>query len=92
MAGGPIGGNGVDDMVTMPGLWNEGELESRLEVTDEVLEFVMLGRSAASNKLGLAMDFLDWTNDDGRDWLLVKVSVKKGCLSSTSHILMIIFA
>jgi len=36
--GGPMGGNGLEDMVTMPGLWNEGELESRLEATDDGFE------------------------------------------------------
>jgi hypothetical protein len=92
IAGGPIGGKGLEDIVTIPGLWKDGELESRLEVTDEEFEFVMLGLSAASSKLGLAIDFLDWTSEEGRDSLLVKVRVKKGCFSSTSHMLMIILA
>jgi hypothetical protein len=54
-----MGGKGLEDMVTTPGLWKDGEFESRLEATEEELEFVMLGLSAASRRLGLAIDFLD---------------------------------
>ena len=56
--GGPMGGKGLEDMVTAAGLWKEGELESRLDATDDGLEWKMVFRSAASRRLGLATDLL----------------------------------
>jgi hypothetical protein len=74
--GGPIGGNGVDDSVTKPGLYIEGEQESLLETTEVGFELLMVRRSAASNVLGLATALLLVERDDAVDCELVNVKVK----------------
>jgi hypothetical protein len=88
--GGPKGGNGLDDMVTIPGLYKEGEPEPRLEGTEDGVETAIVRRSAASNMLGLDTWLLALGGNDAAGFVFVKVRVKKIWLSTSQTVTIIL--